>query len=53
MTNPPVTAEIHKPLDIHGDFPTAITFNAVIVLNDVPDPSHLFGAEIITVHLIR
>ena len=37
VTKPSIATQIHKPLDVHGDFGPQITFHLVITINDLAD----------------
>jgi hypothetical protein len=41
MTNTPVTAQVHQPLNIHRAVATQITFNTVFAINNLAQPSYL------------
>ncbi len=52
MTTAAIATEIHQSLDIHGNFPTPVTFNDIIAFDDLSDSGYILSVEIITVHLI-
>ncbi len=37
MTQPPITAEIHKSLNIHRNFPPKVTFDLGLAIDDLTD----------------
>jgi hypothetical protein len=47
MANTPVTAQVHQPLNIHGDVTTQITFNTVFAINNLAQPSYLTFRQLV------
>src|SRR5512139_764725 len=41
VPQPPVAPQIHQPLDVHGDFLAKVPLDAVVRVDDVPDPRDL------------
>jgi hypothetical protein len=37
MTQAPVGTDFHQPFDVHRDFLAEITFNAIVLFNDLTD----------------
>src|SRR6266508_1544063 len=37
MSQPPVAAKIHQPLDVHGDFAPQIALNHIVAVDDLTD----------------
>src|SRR5438876_11718219 len=47
VAQPPVTAEIHQPLDIHRDLPPQIAFDRVIAIDHFADTQHLVVRQLV------
>src|ERR671918_3018551 len=46
MPQPAVAAEIHQPLDIHGDFAPQVAFDHVIAVDDLTDLQHFLIGQL-------
>jgi hypothetical protein len=45
VPKPAITAEIHKPLDVHGDLSSQIPFDLVVAVNYAANSVDLFFGE--------
>src|SRR5205814_10135230 len=40
VPHPPVTPDVHQPLDVHGDVPAQVAFDLDVVGDDLAYPRH-------------
>jgi hypothetical protein len=50
MTTPSITSKVSQSLDIHGYFPPTVTFNDILIFENLPDPVYILTIQIIAVH---
>ena len=47
MAKPPITSNVHQPLDIHGHFTAKVSLNLMLAINDFSNADHLGLFELI------
>lgn len=46
MAQPPVAADVHQPLDVHGHLPPEIAFNPHLFVDKFANPVDLFVSQV-------
>ena len=46
MSQPAVAAEVHQPLDVHGDFASQVALNHIVAVDDLADLQHFLIGQL-------
>src|SRR5258705_4981160 len=46
MSQPTVAAEVHQPLDVHGDLASQVALNDIVAVDDFADLQHLLVGQL-------
>src|SRR5262245_62557591 len=46
MSQPAIAAEIHQPLDVHGDFASQVTLDHIVAVDDLADLQHFLIGQL-------
>lgn len=47
MTKTTITPDVHESLDVHGHFPTQVSLDLLLPIDDFPDADHIGLLELI------